>query len=41
MKFRTFPKKQEFSSLGISKIIDSEGSDYLKVEEDTLQNSFR
>ena len=41
MKWRTFSKKGESSSLIISEIIDSKRGDYLSAWKALLQNSFR
>ena len=41
MKWRTFQKKGESSSLSISEIIDSKRGDYLSAWKALLQNSFR
>ena len=41
MKWWTFSKKGESSSLSISEIIDSKGGGYLNAWKALLQNSFR
>ena len=41
MKWRTFWKKGESSSLSISEMIDSKRGGYLNAWKDLLQNSFR
>ena len=41
MKWRTFSKKGESSSLSISEIIDSKRGGYLSAWKPLLQNSFR
>ena len=41
MKFRAFSKKDEYSSIIISKIIDAEKGTYLSVWKVLLQNTIR
>ena len=41
MKFRAFSKKNEFSSLIISEIIDAEKRGYLNVLKVLLQNTIK